>query len=121
MGNPKIINALDYEQDRVQPLHDVLAGADLERGRQIIDDFVNLNKVLVEKRLIDKSFNIAKNFGLDAQGRVILMDLGELYSSQTAIERQIKDRAWAAHYVVKSIPEKLREYFVKKMDEGFVL
>ena len=119
MGNPKILNSLDYEQDKLIPIHDFLKTADSEKGKQTIDDFVEFNKILVQKSLIDKSFNIAKNFAIDNRGRIILMDLGELYSSTAAIEKQIRKRAWAEHYVVNSLPPNLRSYFVDRMDAAF--
>ena len=78
MGNPKVLNSLDYEQDTLTPLHEKLADAGTTEGKKIVDDFVAFNKLLVERSLIDKSFNITKNFGIDAQGKVVLMDLGEL-------------------------------------------
>lgn len=117
MGNPKILNSLDYEQDKVIPLHEALSLTGDERGGEIIDSFIEFNKVLIQRNLIDKSFNITQNFALDKNGRIILMDLGELYSSTASIERQISDRAWAKHYVVNPLPINLRDYFVQRMDE----
>lgn len=120
MGNPKILNALDYEQDKVIPIHDVLATSSTEKGREIIDLFVEFSKVMVEKSIIDKSFNISQNFAIDTQGRVILMDLGELYSSSAAIQKQIHNRAWAKQYVVNPLPKELQSYFVERMDATFL-
>lgn len=116
MGNPKILNALDYEQDRLLPLHEHFATVTTEVGKKTIDEFVAFSSLLVERKLIDKSFNITKNFALDRQGRVVLMDLAELYSSDAAIQAQIKKRAWSAHYVVEPLPEPLRHYFMSTMD-----
>ncbi len=84
-----------------------------------IDAFVEFNKMLMSRKLIDKSFNISKNFALDDRGRVVLMDLGELYSSTQAIDRQIRDRAWSKHYIVDPLPVGLREYFIGRMDNAF--
>jgi hypothetical protein len=120
MGNPRVLNTLDYEQDKLAPLHDVVRKADTVEGKNLVDKFVDFNKVLVERGLIDKSFNITKNFGLDSQGRVVLMDLGELYSSREAIEAQRSKRMWASHYVVKFIEnEEVRNYYIGQMDKNF--
>lgn len=116
MGNPKILNSLDYEQDKVIPLHEALSLYDDKQGKEIVDLFVEFNKALIQRSIIDKSFNITQNFALDRSGRVILMDLGELYSSKVAIEKQINNRAWAKHYVVNPLPINLRDYFVQRMD-----
>ncbi len=120
MGNPKILNELDYEQDKLVPIHIVLSEASEEKGRKIIDDFIKFNKIMIERSIIDKSFNITQNFALDNNGRVILMDLGELYSSKESIDKQIRDRAWEKQYVVNPLPVNLRGYFVRMMDEELV-
>jgi hypothetical protein len=121
MGNPKVLNVLDYEQDKITTLHD-LDTIEIGQVKKVIDDFVEINKVLVDRNLIDKSFNITKNFGLDSTGRVILMDLGELYSSTAAIDKQRKERAWSKHYVVGPIKNtQIRSYFIEQMDKNFKL
>ena len=119
MGNPKVLNELDYEQDKLIPLHAHFRSVDTERAKKTIDSFVAFSTFLVEKSVIDKSFNMARNFALDAQGRIVLMDLGELYSSKAAIDKQIRSRAWAATYNVAVLPRPLRNYFVASMDEAF--
>jgi hypothetical protein len=119
MANPRILNALDYEQDKVMPLHDFLPTATTEDGKRTIDSFVDFSLMLVEKNLIDKSFNIANNFALDARGRIVLMDLGELFSTPESIREQIRNRAWAKHYITKYIPVALRGYFLDRMDAAF--
>jgi hypothetical protein len=118
MGNPKIINGLDYEQDKLLPLHDFFESCSIEDGKKIIDAFIEFNTFLIEKRLIDKSFNITKNFALDDKGRVVLMDLGELYSSEQSINKQINKKAWMAHYVIKHLPDSLSEYFIENMNQA---
>ena len=121
MGNPTLLNALDYEQDKVIPLHDCIKTVDTEEGKRLVDRFVSFNKILLERSVIDKSFNITKNFGLTADKRIILIDLGELYADPLAIKEQIKKRPWTARYVAEVIhnPE-VRTYYVEQMDKNFV-
>jgi hypothetical protein len=119
MGNPRVLNGLDYEQDKVTPLLKYFRTINAERGKVVIDAFVGFNRMLVDKRLIDKSFNITKNFGIDSLNRIVLIDLGELYSSDAAIRKQLQNRAWASFYVTKDVPRSLRRYFLQKMDAAF--
>ena len=122
MGNPKVLNELDYEQDVLIPLHDCINNVTLEEAKKWVDKFVSFNKLLVERSLIDKSFNITKNFAIDSSERVVLMDLGELYSSKAAIDEQRRKRMWAYPYVVDCIlQEEMRIYYLKQMDENFGL
>ncbi len=120
LGNPKVLDALDYEQDKVIPLREYLDKATLEEGRETIDKFVAFNKELVGRCVIDKRFNIAKNFGMDAQGRVILTDLGEVCSDKENIMRQIQKRIWTRPDVLMSLSPDLQGYFVERMDTTFL-
>jgi hypothetical protein len=119
MGNPKFLNELDYEQDKLAPLHDVLNTSNEVESKKIIDSFVEFTREMIKRSIIDKSFNISKNFALDNKGRIVLMDLGELYSSKAAIEKQISDRTWAKDYIANDISKALRDYFVEQMDAAF--
>ncbi len=111
---------LDYEQDKLIPLHVYFKKLTVDEGRKTIDKFVDLNKILVVNRLIDKSFNIAKNFAIDSHGNIVLIDIGELYSSDEGIRKQIEGKAWQAKYVTSALPSLFREYFVQEMDKNFI-
>ena len=120
LGNPKFLNNLDYEQDKTQPLHDVFEKYNTTKIKSIIDNFIAFNKRLLERGIIDKSFNITKNYGLNNDGEIILIDIGELLDSPERIKKRIVDRAWDKNYVAGCIKnEEAREYFIKKMDENF--
>lgn len=122
VGNPTVVNALDYEQDMVTPLHTLFDSVSAEETKSIIDAFVAFNIMLVERGLIDRSFNIAKNFGMDKEGRIVLMDLGELKSGRKSIEKSARKRMWTKHYVLDSIQnDTARTYFVERMDAAFRL
>jgi hypothetical protein len=120
LGNPKFLNNLNYEQDKAQPLHDIFENSDTEAIKTIIDEFIVFNKCLLEKGVIDKSFNITKNYGLNEEGKIILIDIGELFDNPERIKKQIADRAWDKNYVAGCIRDAdARKYFIKKMDENF--
>jgi len=123
LGNPKFLDGLNYEQDLALPLHNIFDNSDTTSIKIIIDKFIVFNKrLLSEHGIIDKSFNITKNFGLDTQGNIILIDLGEIFDNPERIKKQFMDRAWDKKYVAGEIKNKeAREYFIKKMDETFCL
>lgn len=118
-GNPRIdLNGIDYEQDSVIPLHKFFKNSSFADSKKIIDKFIDLNLILIQNRLIDKSFAIAKNFGLNKGGEVILIDIGELWSDPEKINKQIRNRVWIKRYIVKTFPDKsIRDYFIVQMDE----
>ena len=115
-GNPKILNDLDYEQDKVIPLNIYFKSLTFEQGKFVIDEFIAFNKILIQNRLMDKSFLIGKNYGINASGKIILTDIGELYSSDEGIKKQISLKPWDVGYVTSTIPKKFREYFVRQMN-----
>ncbi len=119
-GNPKILNELDYEQDKVTPLHVYFKELSLEEGKGVIDKFITFNLFLLQNRLIDKSFLIGKNYGIDSRGEIILIDIGELYSADESIKRQIGLKPWDHEYVTSSIPNRFRQYFVSEMNKHFI-
>lgn len=119
LGNPKVLNELDYEQDKVIPIHQYFKEVNIAKGKQVIDQFVEFNKLLVGCSFIDKSFNITKNFAIDKNERIILLDLGELFSSEDGIKKQIERKMWQLPYVVNPIPAPLKSYFLESMDNEF--
>lgn len=119
LGNPRILSSDTYEQDKVTPLARYFRNVSVEDGENIIDAFVAFNTNLIRNSIIDKNFDIANNFGLDSAERIILMDLGELYTAAEEIDAQIQKRIWRAPYVMNCLPTELRPYFVEKMDEAF--
>ncbi len=122
MANPEFVNKLDFEQDKVESLAQVFDKSSVEEGKKLVDKFVEFNKKLFSFGIIDKSFNITKNYGIDSKGDVVLIDIGEIFDSKEKIEQQRKERAWAKFYVCDEIKSlDVRDYFLKRMDEEFGL
>jgi len=120
-GNPKILNGLDFEQDLVVPLDTYIANVSTEQGKSIIDEFIRLNQFLISNEVVDKSFLIRKNYGIDRNQKVILTDIGELFVGKEKIENQIKLQPWDHPYVTGTLPKHLRQYFVEEMNKNFDL
>ena len=118
-GNPTFVNDLDYEQDLIIPISDYFKQHTLVENMKIVDSFILFNKFLLEQKLIDKSFQICNNFGLNKDGEIVLSDIGELYSDEFSINKRLRDRVWSNPYVLRSIPQELRDYFVLEMDKAF--
>ena len=120
IANPIFKNKYDFEQDKVIPLHDLFENLDTDEIKKVIDQFVELNKRLMGIGMIEKSFNITKNYGLNKNGQVVLIDIGELFDKEELISKQIKNRVWNKNYVsgrIKNI--EAREYFISEMDKNF--
>lgn len=122
MANPKFISKYNFEQDKVIPLHDVFKNSNTEEVKKIIDLFIEFNLKLLNLGVIDKGFNITKNYGIDDKGQIVLIDIGELFDDKELIIQQIKDRGWTHSYVAGCIQDKeVQEYFISEMDRNFNL
>ncbi len=120
IANPKFINKYDFEQDKVIPLHDVFKDMKTDEVKVIIDKFIQFNLKLLELGVIDKGFNITKNYGLDKDKNIVLIDIGELFDDKELIQKQIRNRGWEKDYVAGCIKdEEARKYFVGEMRRNF--
>jgi hypothetical protein len=120
IDNPKLLTGLNYEQDKEQPLHDIFEKMNTTEIKKTIDKFVTFNKRLLAIGIIDKSFNITKNFGLNKNDEIILIDIGELFDNPERIKNQLLDRAWDRDYVAGCIKDfEAQKYFIQKMDDNF--
>lgn len=119
-GNPRIVGKYEYEQDYVEPLASCMKSATTENGMRIVEKFITFTKLLLEHSLIERNFNVGDNFGLNHNGDVILIDIGEILFVQSEIKVQLAKRVWAASDVLSRIPSHLREYFIKQMDKAFL-
>jgi len=91
MANPKFINKYDFEQDKVIALHEAFEGLDTKGIKKIIDQFIEFNLKLLNLGVIDKGFNITKNYGINNKGEIVLIDIGELFDNKESIKRSWLD------------------------------
>ena len=118
IGNPKFLSDLDFEQDKVRPLHEIFETALTEEIKKYIDLFIELNSRFLKIGFIDKSFNITKNYGIAKNGNLVLTDIGELFSDPEKIKRQLNDKVWYKSYVGGCIKDlDARKYFLDQMDK----
>lgn len=120
IGNPKFLNDLDYEQDKAKPLHDVFLNSDTSHIKSLIDEFINFNKRILDRGVVDKSFNITKNFGLNSNGDLIMIDIGELFDNPQRVKKQLTGKVWRKKYVAGEIKDiEAQKYFIEQMDKNF--
>ena len=120
IGNPTIEIAGGYYQDKVIPIKEYIQRLSWEAFTKLVDDFTEFNYQLFEKGMIDKSFNFTKNYGIDSHGKLILIDLGELFFDSKEIREQIKRKPWARPQFLKKLSREQREYFLRVMEQRFL-
>jgi hypothetical protein len=68
---------------------------------------------------VDESFNLAQNFGVASDGRLVVVDIGELIDEESRIRELRRDRVWASDWCTMHFPEALRGTFIQEMDRVF--
>ncbi len=111
---------MDYTQDKVSPLRTIFPRLSQQEGEGLIDRFVQFNRALIQFSYVDRTFQITENYGLDKDGNIVLMDLGEIAATPEAIARAIADRPWALVSTAHLLPPAFRAYFIRQMDEAFL-
>jgi len=121
-----------YTQDKLAMVGDTLralAGqtalgkGDIQRLKQIIDDYVEQTYTLWEYGYADYVFKLGDT-GYNAEGKLTFADLGEFSSDPEFIRKVIADRRWL-HATIPDkidfpqIPVQLQEYYVKTLDNAF--
>ncbi len=120
-GNPKIAeDGLSYEQDICIPLTEYFKNNTLEDSKNKINDMALFGKFLFEHSIIDKYFNMANNFGVDREGGIVLLDLGEIVTEKEEIKRMVERKEWSTQNVLNKFPTNLRTHYVEAMDKAFL-
>ncbi len=120
IANPKFVNKYDFEQDKVTPLHEVFKNSNTEEGKKIVDLFIEFSLKLLDFGIVAKGFNITKNYGLNNNGQIVLIDIGELFDDREYINNKLKSRGWEKSYIGGCIQDReVREYFISEMDKNF--
>jgi hypothetical protein len=90
----------DYTQDYVQPVADLLPQLDWQRpehqtlGRHLVDQYVDLQLLLIEYGYFDGIIKLVNNCGVDDHAKLLLLDPGELMTNKQAALRAITEKVW---------------------------
>jgi hypothetical protein len=117
LGNPIFLRGIDFEQDYATPLIQYFRKHDNQRNRELVTRYIELIVELWKYGCSDDIFNFYANSGFDKNGRVIMIDFGELIFFREEIEKSIKTKKWLTqpfHAFFKDFG--LYDHFQKEMD-----
>ncbi len=124
LGNFKRRKGLDYEQDKVIPLQDyckTFSGDSKKKCKVVVDKFIKLvDTFYSDYGFIDKAMKFGKNFGIDNNGQVILIDIGEIWFELKSIKKRVEKRTWSNADNMEGVPKYLREYYIQGLDKIFL-
>jgi len=117
VADTKIENG-NLVQKKVTMVKNAIEEADAERGRELIDMYIEHMKQSWKHGFSESSFNFTINHGIDEEGRMVLVDIGELNYSKSEVREQIENQKWLEQSIYRDfLPQNLRKYFKNKMNE----
>lgn len=122
IGNPVFLKNLAYTQDRVYVLGKYLKSHTYRQNKLILQAYVRCILQQWELGFFQKVSNFTINYGIDAKGRVILIDLGELTFSKAEVARRVRKRMWLENWSYKKFTDKkLKKYYARLLDKELTL
>ncbi len=93
-ANPLINSDLSVMQDKVLPLREAFNCADELEKQKLIMQYAQMASDLFQYGAYETGFGLLDNFGLDAKGKIVLLDFGELTFDRNEALSSIRDRKW---------------------------
>jgi len=118
-ANPTFLVGISYEQDLVVPLEHYLSEHTLEENKQALKKYVELLITLWKLGIGETVYNFSINNGIDGDGRVVQMDIGELVFSKAEVLKTIHNKTWltqASYLFMQDGP--LKEFYRQCMEEN---
>jgi hypothetical protein len=121
-GNPMFLpHEYDYEQDKVRTFKVHFSNQrSRDDKRRLLSDLVRFCIQLYTYGAVEKGFNIGGNFGVDMDGKIMIIDLGELVFDPDIIQRQISGRVWRDAGTTDFIEDdETRDYYFEELEKNF--
>jgi hypothetical protein len=128
-ANPVIDENLNYRQDKVTVMGSALHQASRPEGRKYIDEYIDLLLFHTRYGIADPLMQMGTNYGVDKDGRVVLIDIGELVFDKEAAVTAARTKAWRKADTYYSpfkrlhnrfiIPVLLKPYYRRQMLDRF--
>ncbi len=111
-GNPQFGDDNSYSQNKVIPLRKYLSRVSFQEQKEIIEKYFSSIEFMWKYRFSDTSFKFSKNYGVDEQGRVILIDLSNLTQDKMEVEKLLQNKLPLKVWVYRKMTNlKLKQYY----------
>lgn len=124
IGNFRRRKGLDYEQDNATPLKDYCKKFSEDKKKEcriVVDRFIKLVNIFYSNYgCMDKAMKFGKNFGIDNNGQVVLIDIGEIWFKPKSVKKRVEERTWSSVENMEGVPKYLRKYYIQELDTIFL-
>lgn len=130
LANPIIDDSLGYSQDKVTVFGKALQTSSRSTAKSLIDQYVDLHLYFARYGFADYELQVGVNYGVDKNGKVVLIDLGELtfdkkraFATAAGKKWRTAETYWAPPMYPQreAVPWSLKLYYRKQMLTRFTL
>jgi hypothetical protein len=116
-GDPVFESRYQYTQTKVRVLGNVLRESTTQEGERLIEAYVEVTLLHWRYGIFEQTFNCTSSHGVDSQGRVVLLDFGEVSIDKTQAALQVGSKVWLGSYTyTRSLPERLKDYYARTLE-----
>ncbi len=121
LGNPVFLSGINYEQDKVSPIYQLLTVASTNEIQDIIEQFISGIKTLWRHGIVEEVYNFTINNGVAPNGRVVLLDFNEVAFEKEQALKDIETQVWIKRWSYSHLSPDLKEYYKKRMQEELTI
>lgn len=118
-GNPKVISASVYEQDKAMPLGNLIHILPEDQIKQRIEEYIELTFESWKCGIADTVFNFSLNTGVDKHDKLIFLDLNEFTRRKEEILFELNTLRFSRASSFLRFPKgELKEYIYHRFQES---
>jgi hypothetical protein len=121
-GNPTFREGINYDQDKVVPLGVYFEKSSLQESQEKIDQYIELLKYMWKYGFGDIVYNFSINNGVTSEGKLIMLDIGELCFDKDSIRDSIIEKIWQIKWSYRTLKnENIKEYYRNQMEKHITI
>ena len=106
------------EQDKVIPLGKIIN----KNPRKLIDRYIDFILNSWKSGFSDRTYNFTINNGINKEGRIVLIDFGEITFNKDEVKKAILSKRWRRSWSFnKDLQPDIKEYYDKQMEKRITL
>lgn len=118
IANPKFLNDINYEQDKITSLGELFKSCSISEGKEFFNQYAQFIHTTWQYGFSDTMFNFLGNNGINKNGDMVQSDFGELVFTVEEVKQLIKNKKWLNTSCFHTFPEgELKEYFKEVMEK----
>ena len=119
-ANPSFVGkTLNYTQDKVIIMEDFFSKSGLEQNKKAIDGYIEFQKKLWSYGMLDATYKLQTNYGIDARGGVVCIDFGEFVFTKEKALASILKKKWLSRQSYKNWKDlELKNYYTERISDA---